>query len=263
MTERAKHTLLVLHGITATKDSLGKAAPVLAKALGADELVVPDLPHHGRGEQLEAYDVPEMLEWFDALVTATLARTGRLTVVAHSYSAALMLYWAQGRTETIDQLRLVAIAPPLRVTRRAQQFAQAVRILPKRVSWHTFAGPAVKPLIQAYISTYPRRKADRDRIYASTKFDDNSFERYVIQVEMNEQMYSYVQEHPVLEFHQHTLLMLFGRDLVVDSDKLSEELSGRGQNLLKLCYVQDSGHLLISQDPERIVRIIRDCGGFN
>jgi pimeloyl-ACP methyl ester carboxylesterase len=257
-TQRAKHTLLILHGITATKGSVAKAAPVLQQSLGADALVVPDLPHHGRGERLEAYDVPEMLEWLDNLLTATLERTDRVTVVAHSYSAALMLYWSQRHAEPPGEIRLVAVAPPLRVTRTALQFAQALKILPKRVSWHTVSGPMLKPLLQSYISTYPRRKADRDRIFASTKFDDNDFERYVVQVEMNEQMYSYVQKHPVLEVHQPTLVLLFGKDLVVDSQRLSRELTGRGQNLLSIRYIEDSGHLLISQDPERLVEIISD-----
>jgi pimeloyl-ACP methyl ester carboxylesterase len=259
----AKHTLLILHGITATNGSLTKAAAVLERALDADALVVPDLPFHGRGEQLPAHDVPEMLRWFDGLVRQALTRTERLTVIGHSYSAAIMLYWAQQQTETLPQLRLIAVAPPLKTTRTANQFAQAVKILPKRVTWHTFAGPKVKPLIQAYISTYPRRKPDRDNIYQSTQFDDNSYERYVVQVQMNLKLYSYIEEHPILEVHQPTLLLLFGKDLVVDSTRLSEDMLRRGQHLLHVRYVPDAGHLLISQDPGRLVSLIKEWDGFS
>jgi pimeloyl-ACP methyl ester carboxylesterase len=254
--QRFKHTLLMLHGITATKQSLGGSAEVFAQALGADRLVVPDMPFHGQGEKLATHDVPEMLEWFDAQVRRLLQDTDRLTVVAHSYASVIMLYWAERHAETMPQVRLAAVAPPLRITRTARHFDRVVRILPKRMSWHAFAGPRVKPLIQAYISTYPRREPDRSRIYRSTKHDDNDYGRYLMHLKMNELLYNYMSEHPISDVHQHTLLLLFGKDLVVDSARLADELNEQKHELVQVRYVPDAGHLLISQDPDRLAGLI-------
>jgi pimeloyl-ACP methyl ester carboxylesterase len=253
-----RHRLVLLHGITATSHSLKQSAEILRDLLQADEVVLPDLPFHGAGEQLPSYKVPHMLEWLSALVADSLTDCEHLTIIAHSYSAALLLLWAQAQSKSLENVECIAIAPPLRITRVARQLSQAISMLPKRLSWHTFAGPSIKPFLQTHISAYPRRKLDRDRIYASTKHDDNSYERYVVQVQMNTNLYEHLERHPITEIHAPTLLLLCGKDLVVDSPRLARELIDQGHELLHIRYVSNSGHLLISQDPERLVRIIHE-----
>lgn len=254
----ASHRLVILHGITATSQSLANTIEIMHRTLGADEVITPDLPFHGSGEQLRSFAVPDMVDWFDQLMTGILATPGRVTVVAHSYSAAIMLYWIASRTKHYPQLTCIAVAPPMRITRTAKATAQVVDWLPKRLSWYALAAPRMKPIIQAYISTYPRSSEYRARIYESTQFDDNNYERYLTQLEMNRELHAYVRANPITQIHQRTLLILFGHDLVVDSYALAREIVTQGEGLLDFRFIPDAGHLFLSQDPGQLVDVIND-----
>lgn len=250
---KTTHTLVVLHGITATSRSVAHAAAYLQQRLHADTVLTPALPFHGDGPLLEGYDIPTMVQWLDKFMNPLVKKGGRITVIGHSYAAAIVLYWAEAHRPTLPQVRCVALAPPLFITKTSM----AVNLLPKRISWYILAAPHIKPLLQKYISTYPRHKLGRQRVYEATKFDDDSLERYLIQASMANALIHYAKTHPIKDVQQKTLLVVCGKDLVVSSSRLLKRFSG--EQLKPNLYVElvpDSGHLLIPQNPERLADLI-------